>query len=514
MAGPSSASTLPALPLDILYNIGLALASDPIEEAREYMKSEYDPGQKPRLSALRHLTYLSHATKGILEPLLYRHITFTRPEQVTLFFITLIQRSELRQHVQYIASFAELTGTAVRKRQLPACKRLWSSRCPSDKAALLRILDKNGLHGLAWAASLLERTKGRFMFNADFKHDGILELIFASIVFLTPNVTTFIWLDTNTNPKAMLLDLIFQSGIAADLPLMPNLQVLHTEKAAFNDNTQAAFFTPHINLWDNLKKLYLNDMDFDDEFIKILVRGDFKDNRPVKELYVRCVSGGEHPGDMNSFDPHDELPGTQLLSETDPDQDKDKFKAFPNLTLLDVKFAFHEGRALTGSRTLRSFMHAVGAPERILLTGHPMPIKALSTGITHPQLKYLRVKEIIKSAPSKSDSKDNLVAGLNQFWNSKPELVPSLCEIDWDGYKFRREDLEGEDKAVWVLKGEEDWEDDSDDDDDDYDSDDFMDDDDDDDDTLSGFGRSFLEHEISMADLEYLETYGGYQIYD
>ncbi|KAM0561611.1 hypothetical protein ACHAPJ_002779 [Fusarium lateritium] len=463
MAAQSPASTVPALPLDILYNVGLALASDPIEEAREYMKSEYHPNQKPRLSALRHLTYLSHATKGILEPLLYRHITFTRPEQVTLFFITLIHRPELRQHIQYIASFAELTGPAVRKRRLPACKRLWSSRCASDKAALFRILDKNGLHGLAWAASLLERSRGRFMFNADFKHDGILELIFASIVFLTPNVTTFIWLDTNTNPKSTALDVLFKSGISADLPLMPKLQVLHTEKAAFNDSTQAAFFTPHINLWNNLQKLYLNDMDFDNEFIKLLVKGDLKENRPVKELYVRCTSGGEVPGNRNAFQWVEELPGMQLLSENDPDQDKDKFKAFPNLTLLDVKFAFHEGRANLGSPTLKAFIHAVGAPERILLTGHPVPMRALSTGVIHPRLKYLRVKETWESALTKIEHKDNLAAALNTFWSSRPNLVPNLRELDWDGYKFRREDLEGDEKGVWVLTGEEEWEDDSDD---------------------------------------------------
>ncbi|KAF5027398.1 hypothetical protein F66182_475 [Fusarium sp. NRRL 66182] len=468
---PTTPPPPPRLPLDVIHNIGLMLAADPLEETRRYMRSDYalylQPlASAPCASALRCLTYLSHATRDVLEPLLYRHLTLTTPQQVTSIFITLIQKPKIRPHVQYIACFAQLTGPPVRKHMLPRCRQIWNARCETDKAAFIRLLDQSGLHFLAWGAAHLERAKSRFMFNADFKHDAILELMFAAVLFLTPNVTTFIWRDTNTKPVNVVMDTIMGVGIRADYPLMPNLQYLNTEKAAFHEAKQAPFFTSHVNLWDNLTKLYINDVDFDKEFIEMLIKGDFDENRPVKELYIRCVSGGESPGDVNSFGPQQVLPGTQLLDEQDPDQDRDKFKAFPNLDLLHVRFAFHDPRAQHGSPTLRAFLHAVGAPERLVLSGHPLPLAALDTGVAHPRLKYLGVREVLRTAPPKTESKDSLVLKLNHVWSLKSELVPNLpnlCAIDWDHYQFRRKGLEGEDKdkALWFLEGEDEWEDES-----------------------------------------------------
>jgi hypothetical protein len=464
----SQLSTVPKLPLDVLYNIGLVLAEGPRDEAKAYVDSDYRPDLVPEhtvsgtgINPLRKFTYLSKATKALLEPLLYRHLILYRPHDVTNFFITLIKRPETRQHVQSISAFPDMTGPLVRKLYLASCKKIWATRCPSDKPALMRLLDGAGLHKLAWSACMLERTKQRFMFSPDFKHDGILELMFAGILFLTPNVTEFHWRDMNTNPKAFILDYIMSEMVDAGVPLMPKLKVLNTEKSAFEFSKQAQFFTPHINLWDNLQTLYLNDVDLDVEFIEMLVAGDFKENRPVKELYISCVSGSETPGSMSSFPPGFVLSSTLLLNQEEPDLDKDKFKAFPNLTLLDICFVFHNERLETGSPTLRAFLHAVGCPERIHLSGHPLPIKSFDTGVIHPNLKYLKVREFRPDAPARTAERDSLVAGLNSFWQNKSHIVPNLCEIDWDHYKFKREDLEGEERAVWGVVGEEEWEDES-----------------------------------------------------
>ncbi|KAM0242914.1 hypothetical protein ACHAP5_007097 [Fusarium lateritium] len=463
----SQPSTVPKLPLDVLYNIGLALAEGPLDEARAYVDSGYRSTLVPEhivggtgTNPLYKFTYLSRATKALLEPLLYRHIILYRPHDVTNLFITLIQRPEIRQHVQDISAFPDMAGPLVRKLYLASCKKIWAARCPSDKPALMRLLDGAGLHQLAWSACMLERTKQRFMFSPDFKHDGILELMFAGILFLTPNVTELHWRDLNTNPKAFILDRIMSETVDAGVPLMPKLKILNTEKSAFEFSKQAQFFTSHISLWDNLQTLFLNDIDLDVEFIEMLTAGDFKENRPVKELHISCVSGSETPGSMSSFPRGFVLSSTLLLDPKEPDLDKDKFKAFPNLELLDIRFVFHYERLEHGSPTLRAFLHAVGCPERIYLAGHPLPIDTFDTGVIHPNLKYLNVREFRLNAPAKTAERDSLVAGLNSLWQTKSRIVPNLCEIDWDHYKFKREDLEGEERAVWGVVGEEEWEDD------------------------------------------------------
>ncbi|KAL4722941.1 hypothetical protein ACLX1H_010181 [Fusarium chlamydosporum] len=454
-------STIPKLPLDIIYNIGLAVAANPLEQAKLYVKSEYNPRFKPNRSTLHRLTYLSRATKDVLEPLLYRHLTFTSPLEVMNAFINLIQRPDIRQHVQYIASFSPLSGPPVRKRDLPLCKKFWSRRCPSDKPAVMRLLDGAGLHKLAWSACMLERTKQRFMFSPDFKHDGILELMFAAILFMSPNVTTFTWRDMNTNPKAFILDRIMSETVEAGIPLMPKLQYLNTEKSAFVEAKQAQFFTPHVNMWDNLQTLHLNDIDLDVEFIEMLVKGDFKENRPVKELYIHCVAGAERSGSLSSFPPGFELSSTELLNPDDPEQDKEKFKAFPNLELLDIRFVYHQDRYENGSRTLKAFLHAIGAPKVLKLEGHRLPQSQLKTGITHDKLTYLKVREHGPDPGSVQCDSQTLITGLNQWWSNSSQLTPNLTRIDWDHYRFQREDLSGEDKAVWQMVGEEEWEDDS-----------------------------------------------------
>ncbi|KAF4995198.1 hypothetical protein FGRMN_5336 [Fusarium graminum] len=465
----SQPSTGPKLPLDVIYNIGLILSEEPHHAVAEYTNSDYNPDLRPDLrpeyvrdgSPLHKLTYLSKATKDLLEPLLYRNLIFLKPQHITHFFITLVKRPEIRQHVQAIYAFADMAGPLTRKLLLPACKKIWSRRCPSDKPALMRLLDGAGLHKLAWSACMLERTKQRFMFSPDFKHDGILELMFAGILFLVPNVTNFVWRDTNTNPKAFILDHVMSETVDGGIPLMPKLTLLSTEKSAFDYSTQAQFFTPHINLWDNLHTLMLNDIDLDVEFVEMLSRGDFKENRPVKRLHITCVKGAENPVSMSSFPPGFELSSTLLLDPEDLEKDNDKFKAFPNLESLHVCFVFHSERVTVGSLTLKAFIHAVGCPAELVLEGHPLPTMTFDTGVTHSKLKYLKVREFRPNSPARVSSKDSLVAGLNTFWQNKSHLVPNLIAIAWDHYQFSREDLEGEDRAVWELVGEEEWEDDS-----------------------------------------------------
>ncbi|KAM0240322.1 hypothetical protein ACHAPO_002218 [Fusarium lateritium] len=454
-------STVPQLSLDIIYNIGLAVVGDPFEQARLYAKHDGDPEYLPDRTTLYRLTYLSKATKGVLEPLLYRHFIFATPQDVMSTFITLIQRPELRQHAQYIASFSPLSGPGVRKRELPKCKKLWSKRCPSDKPALMRLLDGAGLHNLAWSACMLERTKQRFMFSPDFKHDGILEIMFAAILFLTPNVTTFMWRDMNTNPKAFILDHIMHEAVKSGIPLMPKLQYLNTEKSAFVEAKQAQFFTPHVNMWDDLHTLILNDVDLDVEFIEMLARGEFKKDRPVKELHVLCVPGSEKPGSMSSFPPGFELSSTTILDVGDLDKNKERFEAFPNLELLSIRFVHHQHRYENGSLTLRAFLHAVGCPKVLKLEGHKLPFNVLDTGVTHDRLTHLKVREYDPQSRSRTLQSESLLSGLNSWWGGNSSLVPNLTRIDLDHYRFQREYLSDEDKTVWKVVGEDEWEDDS-----------------------------------------------------
>ncbi|KAJ3530854.1 hypothetical protein NM208_g9135 [Fusarium decemcellulare] len=461
-------SSGPTLSLDIIHHIAVQLAEEKVEELAFYRKKT--PWYRSCDTLLRRLTYLSHATKDLLTPLLYRHIILADGLDVTNYWITFAQQPSLRQHVQYLACYARLSGSSWRKGWLPKCRAAWVKRCPTDKTSFMSMLASDcGLHSVAWLASMLERRKKVFMFNADFSHDGIIELMFASTLFMLPNIQTFNWMDSNSNPKAYVLKGVLAAALAG-VPLMPQLRELNVEKETVDyvvGDNQPQFFVYKTHLWEDLQTLHLHAMDLDKEFIQFLVANAFKENRPVKKLYVSCIKDAEtRRYGVGAFTSDYVSPGELLLDPDNPEKDKAKFKAFPNLDYLNVSFSYSQRRAIEGSRTLRAFLHAVGAPETLILTGHPLPSQALDTGRRPPRAsKHIRVREMIPSAPSKTRSRDQLVGQINTFWNMKQAVAPNLSAIDWDNYRFRRHDLEGEDKAVWVLEGEDEWEDDSSDDD-------------------------------------------------
>ncbi|KAJ4233171.1 hypothetical protein NW759_001952 [Fusarium solani] len=459
-ARPEGPRAPPQLPLDIIYNIGLQLTLDP----RHSLQTLHGPCFLPtnHNKDLRALTYTSRANRDLLEPLLYRHVVLMKPQEVCSFFSTIAAAPRLRQHVQHFGCVARLNGPQVRKDALPQCRAFWQKHHGSQRSSIITLLSGLGLSNLAWAASLWERRKDRFVFNADFRHDAVLELLFVSTLLLLTNVQTFVWKDLDGRPVAPLLTYLFDAALMTGSQLMPKLKVLNTWKETLAVDERAQFFIYKTHLWENLETLYLNAVDLDNEFTDMVVKGDFKKNLPVKRLYIHCPSGAEHLFHPGMYHPEHPLLSNSALDADNPDNDKSKFKAFRNLEFLEINFTWFETRAVEGSRALKSLLHAVGAPERLNLTGHPLPMKALSTGVIHSRLKYLKVKELIRNAPSSVRSKDTLITRLNNLWDAEDwkRLVPNLCEIDWDHYKFRRKDLEGEDKAVWTLEDEEEWEDD------------------------------------------------------
>lgn len=478
------------LPLDIIYNIGLQLTCDP----KHSLHTIHGPCSLPtdHNKDLRTLTYTSKAYRDLLEPLLYRHVVLTKPQEVCSFFNTLVAAPRIRQYVQHFGCVARLNGPQIRKEALPECRAIWQKYHGTQRASIIIRLSGLGLSGLAWAATLWERKKDRFVFNADFRHDAALELIFAATVVLLTNVQTFVWKDLDGRPTAPLLTYLFDAAVMTGAQLMPKLKVLNTWKETLAVDERAQFFIHKTHLWENLETLYLNAVDLDNEFTDMVVKGDFKKDLPVKKLYIHCPSGAEHLFNPGMYHPGHPLLSNSALDAENPDNDKSKFMAFSNLEFLEIKFTWLENRAAEGSRALKALLHAVGAPERLSLTGHPLPLKALSTGVIHSRLKYLKVKELIRNAPSSVRSKDTLIARLNDFWDAKDwkRFVPNLCQIDWDHYKFRRTDLEGENKAVWFLEDEEEWEDDEDDD-DDLDIDDIL-----------GYGYSEYDGLDGFEDLE------------
>lgn len=503
---PNGPKTPPQLPLDIIYNIGLQLIQDP----KQRLETLHGPVWLPQDNNkdLRALTYASRATRDLLEPLLYRHVALTKPQQVCSFFVTLVAAPRLRQHVQHFGCFARLNGPQVRKGALPECKKFWQKHHGSQRMSILTAIAGLGFPSLVWAASVWERKKGRFVFNADFRHDAVLELMFACTLFLLTNVQTFVWKDLDGKPIAPLLTYLFDVGVTADLPLMPKLKVLDTWKETLDEQGRAQFFPFRTHIWENLHTLYLNAFDLDNEFTDLAVKGDFKKDLPIKKLYVHCATGSQHLYHPGMYRTGQTVSSDSGLDAVDPDKDKDKFQAFRNLELLEVNFTWFELRAHDGSRALKALLHAVGAPERLNLLGHPLPMKALSTGVVHSRLKYLKVTEVIRNAPSSVQSKDSLIAKLHELWETKDwkRLVPNLCEIDWDHYKFRRTDLEGDDKAVWTLEDEEEWEDEDDEDDDDmYPSIDGLDDDDD----IFGYGYDQFNPSLDGLDEEDGLEFGG-----
>ncbi|KAL2677187.1 hypothetical protein Neosp_010955 [[Neocosmospora] mangrovei] len=458
-AKPEGPKGPPQLPLDIIYNIGLQLTLDPKNSLPTLHGLCFLPTDHNK--DLRALTYASRAHRDLLEPLLYRHVVLMKPQEVCKFFVTIADAPRLRQYVQHFGCVARLNGPQVRKDALPECRAFWQKRHGSQRSGIISLLSGLGLSNLAWAAQLWERRKDRFVFNADFRHDAVLELLFVTTLILLANVQTFIWKDLDGRPVAPLLTYLFDAAHMTGYQLMPKLKLLNTWKETPSLDDRAQYFIYKTHLWENLETLYLNSVDLDNEFTDMVVKGDFKMDLPLKKLYVHCPPGAEHLFNPGMYHPGHTILSNSALDAVDPDNDKSKFSAFRNLELLDIRFTWFETRALEGSPALKSLLHAVGAPERLELIGHPLPMKALSTGVIHSRLKYLRVRELIRNAPSSVRSKDTLIANLNSLWDKDwKRLVPNLSEIDWDHYKFRRQNLEGEDKAVWTLEDEDQWEDD------------------------------------------------------
>ncbi|KAM6512316.1 hypothetical protein FSOLCH5_010031 [Fusarium solani] len=198
--------------------------------------------------------------------------------------------------------------------------------------------------------------------------------------------------------------------------------VLNYHKVTRNDRySHLQDFSWERGYWKNLRRLAFYDTDFDDGFGNMLYRaGRVGDLVPVEELIVRAKKGP----DISSLEDFS-APAVSHHLLFRP-LSEDTFRIFEKVKLLDISFGYFSPRNKSGSVMLEAFVHWLGAPERLHLTGHPPPFKALARGTVHSRLKSIQVKEW---KDEEDLEQDEMRQKVKDWWRSHSAVVPNLEEF-------------------------------------------------------------------------------------
>lgn len=408
---------------DIIYHIGLCFLPEPWEKAptpAEAGDFEMD------MHYLRSLTYLSRATKRLLEPLLFRFVLLNHPMDVVHFYIDLIQIPRIRGYVRHLACITRRRspGTMLDLRVNRVLGRILDERIGGreNKLSLMK-------QGEAWepfvntfsgTEEVPEEHFGPYM-----KMRGDVDYLIRSILLSLTTLKTLVWHLDEFGSVATWVPQILKSAARSGHVLLPELEVmaLNYHNVTRDDRySHLQDFSWEQGYWKNLRRLVLYDTDFDDDFGDVLYRaGRAGDLVPVEELIVRAKKG-TNLSSLETFsvpaDSHHHLL-FQPQSET-------WFRLFEKVKLLDISFGYFSRRNEQGSVMLEAFMHWLGAPERLHLTGHPPPFKALARGTVHSRLKSIQVKEW---KDEEDLGKDEMRQKAEDWWRSHSAVVPNLEEF-------------------------------------------------------------------------------------
>ncbi|UPK94732.1 hypothetical protein LCI18_005667 [Fusarium solani-melongenae] len=361
---------------------------------------------------LRRLTYLSRATKRLLEPLLFRFVLLQTPQDIVHFYIDLIQIPRIRGYVRHLAcvTHRRSPGSMLDLRVNRMLGSILDERIGGreNKLSLMK-------QGAAWEPfantfSGMEEAPEEHL-GPYLKMRGDVDYMIRSILLSTTKLKTLVWHLDEFDRVATWVPQVLKSAAKSDHVLLPDLQVmaLNYHNVRRSDRySHLQDFSWERGYWKNLRRLVLYDTDFDDDFGNILDRaGRVGDLVPVEELIVFSAPTDSH---HLLFRPP---------SET-------SFRLVEKVKLLDISFRYFSRRNEEGSAMLEAFVHWLGAPERLHLTGHPPPFKALARGTVHSRLKSIQVKEWKDEEDLEQDEMRQKVEG---WWRSHSAVVPNLEEF-------------------------------------------------------------------------------------
>ncbi|KAL2677188.1 hypothetical protein Neosp_010956 [[Neocosmospora] mangrovei] len=368
-------SARPPLIEDIIYHVGLCFLPEPWETA----PTPAEGGDfEMNMYYLRKLTYLSRATKRLLEPLLFRFVLLRTPMDVVHFYIDLIQIPRIRGYVRHLAcdTHRRSPGDMLDLRVNRVLGNILDERIGGreNKLSLMK-------QGEAW-----EPFANRFsgMVTAPEEHlgpylkmRGDIDYMIRSILLSTTKLKTLVWQLDDFQSVETCITRILKLAVRSDRVLLPDLEVM-----GLNYNRM-----PGGERYSHLQ--------------------DFSWERDPSDWEVYSTpADSRHP----------------LFQQ----QSESSFRLFEKVKLLDISFGYFSRRNEQGSVMLEAFVHWLGAPEKLHLTGHPPPFKALARGIVHSRLKSIVVKEW---KDEEDLGQDEMRQKVEDWWRSHLAVVPNLEEF-------------------------------------------------------------------------------------
>ncbi|KAJ4323650.1 hypothetical protein N0V84_004258 [Fusarium piperis] len=399
---------------DIIYHVGLCLLPEPWEKPPSPAEHGYF---KMDMACLRRLTYLSRATKRLLEPLLYRFVFLATWSEVVQFYIDLVQRPWIREYVRHMACVTNRRSSMdiydIRANLM--LKRTLNERIGGreNKLSLMK-------QGAAWEpyvqACSETRTKKtpEERLGQDLNMDRDVDYMIRSILLTTTKLKTLVWTIDEPGMKGRTVDQVLKQAFWSGHVPLPDLEVM-TLKPWPGCHLEG--FPWQEGFWKNLRRLVLHDTDFDDDFWHILVLGLGPQGvMPAEEFIVRRRPKVAYLNIMG-----DESMGRLLRAHM-----TGLSRTFEKLKLLEISFGYFQRRNERGSSMLDAFLRCAGAPERLRLTGHPPPLEALARGTVHSRLKSIQVEEW---KDEEDLGQDEMRQNIEEWWRNHSAVVPNLEEF-------------------------------------------------------------------------------------
>ncbi|KAK7402746.1 hypothetical protein QQX98_011503 [Neonectria punicea] len=423
-----------ALPIELIRHIALQLSlTEPYDngpDTIDFMDFIEAKG------TLMSLTYACRSTKTLLEPLLYRCIILLDAQDVTHVFLLLTQNPHLCSYVRHIFCNTPLAWIpSAEDGPRSVAMRMWQARCDLETSpkALLKHAGLDLDYNAATEVPIGCLAKDLF------KLDDFVNFMFGCILIMTQNTRTLGFRRSAVRyegEEPFIFSGLMVEAAKQGFPVMPDLRVLdfHTDAESLSEVID--MFFPKDGMWTNLRRLVLNDVDFDDQFFQMLVEGSFSSPQPIEELYIRdrlLLNSRLDDFDIGLGGDGD-VTFAQVMDMFDIDlEHRPKFRAFRNLRLLDIEFPQSDFRAEHGSPVLPVFLAGIGSvPETIRLRCHPFPSGLIKLDV-QSRLKYLIIDEC--NNMSEVPTGQEIAEAASRLRDDGGDVAPTLSWVQVNGVR-------------------------------------------------------------------------------